>query len=198
MAMVQALCSRCFLISQGRLVHQGSPVEVVQGYLQAQVKRQEVVFGSNTIRQGTGRARYVQASVLDSKGNLSGAIGIGEGFTVELNFETDDLLVNPGFGVVIRNVLGQRIAQLITRVTQGIMPQTRKGGKVRLHVDRFDVLPGPYYLTLGLSLPDEQLDYIENALELEVLPKDVYPSGKLPPPGSAIMYVPCSWSQDYE
>lgn len=198
MAAVQSLCTRCLLINQGQLVYQGSAAEVVQHYLQAQVQRQQAVFGPNTIRQGTGRAQYVQASILNDEGNLSSAIGIGEGFSVELRFETNDHLVNPRFGVVIRNILGQRLAYLVTHVTHGAMPEANQGGVVRLHIDRFDVLPGLYYLTLGLSLRGEKLDFIESALELKVLPKDVYPGGKLPPPGTAIMYIPCHWSQDYQ
>ena len=198
MAAVQSLCSRCLLINQGQLTFEGATTEVVQRYLQAHVKRQSVLFDSDTVRQGTGRARYVEASTLDSNGNLSSAIGIGEGFTVELEFKTQDLLVSPRFGVIVRDALGQRIAYLITRVTHGEMPKAQFGGIVRLHVERFDALPGLYYLTLGMSLRGERLDHIENALELEVLPKDVYPAGKLPPPGSAIMYVPCNWSYDYQ
>jgi hypothetical protein len=77
------------------------------------------------------------------------------------------------------------------------MPEAKTGGTVRLHIDRFDALPGIYYLTLGISLSGEQIDYIENALELEVISKNVYSTGKLPPTGSAIMYVPCHWSYDY-
>jgi hypothetical protein len=180
------------------LASDGVPVEVVQRYLKAEAGRQEVVIDSNASRAGTGRARYVKAVVKDRTGKPGSTIGIGEGFVVELMFETQERLSNPSFGVVIRDARGQRIAQLITRITHGEMPAARTGGLVRLHVDRFDVLPGLYYLTLGLSIYGEQLDYVENALELEVLPREVYPNGKLPPPGSAIMYVPCRWSHEYD
>jgi hypothetical protein len=78
------------------------------------------------------------------------------------------------------------------------MPDAKKGGTVRLQVDRLEVVPGRYYLSLGLSMKKEQLDFIENALELEVTPRDVYQTGKLPPVGSSIMCIPCRWSHKYE
>jgi lipopolysaccharide transport system ATP-binding protein len=197
MAAIQSLCSHAYLIDHGNVVYDGSPESAVLRYLTMNVGRQKVEFGPDTSRRGTGRARYISATVLDSKGRPTSSIGIGEGFTVELKFVTDAVLSNPGFGVVIRNQLGNRIAQLITRITHGSMPRTEKGGIVRLHVERFDVLPGLYYLTLGMSLKGENLDFIENAMELEVISRDVYPGGKLPRPGSAIMFVPCHWSHDY-
>jgi lipopolysaccharide transport system ATP-binding protein len=198
MTAIQSLCHHSLLIDQGRLALAGSPTETVQQYLRAQATSQSARFGSHTARRGTGRAFYQRAALLDSGGRAASAIGVGEGFVVELEFESEGIIVDPSFGVVIRSELGQRVAQLITRITHGAMPDAIKGGLVRLQVDRLEVVPGRYYLSLGLSMKKEQLDYIENALELEVTPRDVYQTGKLPSLGSSIMCIPCRWSHEYE
>ena len=197
MSAIQSLCPRTLLIDQGRLSFIGDTEEAVRRYLQAQVERQTVSFNQDTRRSGTGRARYLKASVLNDEGHPTGIIRMGEGFEVELHFEADRPMVNPSFGVVVRNTWGQSVAYLITRVTHGELPDVHQGGVIRLHVQRFDVMPGVYYLSLGISVPGEQIELIESALELEVAPAEVYPGGKLPPSGMAMLYVPCHWTHDY-
>ena len=197
MIAIQSLCKRGLLVDRGVIRFDGASTEVIQQYLQVEVQRGKAVFGPDTMRKGDGRARYTDATVLDKMGHTVDSIGVGDSCAIELRFQANELIQNPSFGIVIRNSHGQLLAKLTTRITHGVMPDVTRDGSVLIHVKRFDVLPGLYYLTFGISTFREQIDLIENALVVEVTPKDVYQTGKLPLPGTAMIYVPCHWEHNY-
>ena len=122
---------------------------------------------------------------------------MGCGLTIELKFKCERILFQPSFGVTFRNPLGEYLLRLTTRETYGEMPSVTSGGIVRLHVDHLDFLPGTYFLNIGLSNGNEQVDFIENALKLDITPRPIYPTGKLPPRNRGIIFARCSWNYDY-
>jgi hypothetical protein len=117
---------------------------------------------------------------------------------VELEFETNCFLDDPSFGVIFVSSSGQRILRLITKETYGPMPSVSRGGVVRLKVERLDLVPGTYSLTIGLSNRKEQLALIEDAVQFDIIPWKVYPTGRIPPAGTSIVVSPCSWMWNYE
>ena len=197
MSSIQSICRRCLLLRCGNLVFDGSAPQTIRRYLRTQAAKGNTVLGADTTRSGNGRARFLRASVLDTDGLPCSTVGVGEGFAVELEFQVHERLLNPGFGIIIRDAMGLKIAQMITRTTHGVMPAVHQGGTVRVTVERFDALPGSYYVSLGLSRPGEQIDFVENALEIEVVPREVYPTGKLPRAGEGVVCVPCQWTHRY-
>jgi hypothetical protein len=85
-----------------------------------------------------------------------------------------------------------------TAETYGVVPEVRSGGTVRLRVDRLDLLPGTYYLNFGLTDGGLQVDLVEEAMQLEVTARAVYPTGRLPPASTGyVMFAPCSWTFSY-
>jgi len=198
MTAVQALCPQCVLLDSGRLAHQGETIKVVRHYLGSQRQTKQVFLGPMTRRTGSGGARYTAVRILDSEGQVTSSVSIGGKVTIELEFESERVLSSPSFGVLFRNSMLEPVVLLTTRITHGEMPPVTRGGTVRLHIERLDLLPGSYYLTLGLSIYEEQIDWVEDVLELEIVPTPVYPTGKLPPPGWAVVFVPCKWTSDYE
>jgi lipopolysaccharide transport system ATP-binding protein len=197
MATIQALCDRSILLASGELDEDGLSVEVVKKYLVSSTQRTEAYFDENTIRSGNGSARFVRCRLIDQNGQLTGTVPMGHGVTIELEFECDGRLIKPIFGISLRTSLNQQFVKWKTQETYGDMPSASRGGIVRLHIERLDLLPGLYYLVLGLSDGNEQFDLIENALELEITPWPVYPTGRIPSPRRGIIFTPCSWSYEY-
>jgi lipopolysaccharide transport system ATP-binding protein len=199
MTTIQTLCGRCLLLRGGRIASDGISSQVVAEYLHTGAGSGEVIFGAETERSGTGKAQYKVARLLDGQNQVISSIPMGQDLKVELHFEIhQDKLTSPSFGVVMRNALRQPIMRFITRECHGKMPQALKGGTVLLHIDRLDLLPSVYYLSLGLSNKGEQLDLIEDAIQLEVTPFPIYPTGKLPPTQRGyFMFAPCSWRYEY-
>ena len=197
LAIVQALCNRALYLDSGRVRIDEAPEVSIQKYLQSNAKKGRVVFDSSTARKSTGKAYFKSTALYNLEGELTDNIKLGDGLIVELEFVTNVPLLNPGFGIFFRNSLGIQVVSLTTRITHGDMPEANHGGYVRLRIDDINLLPGRYYISIGMALFGEPLEHIENALEFDVTPHGFYPTGKLPRPGSAMIYLPCSWSHEY-
>jgi lipopolysaccharide transport system ATP-binding protein len=198
MAAINTLCDRAVLLESGQVAIEGVSDEVVHRYLQTGAQRGEAVFGPETVRSGSGRARYIRSRLLDSKGRVAAAVPMGDSVTVELEFQCFETIGRPVFAVRLLTPMSLGLAGWGTNVTYGEMPAASRGGVIRLHIERLDLLPGVYNLALGLFNGHEQLDHIDNAIELEMTSYPVYPTGKIPSSKLALIFAPCSWTYDYD
>ena len=199
MAAVQTLCERSMLLASGRTVFSGPTPEVIGVYLESATNnRSNVVFGEETVRKGSGGARFTYARWVDADLQPINSLPMGGSATLEFGFEAYRRIKSPAFAVRLRTVFGEELVGWRSAVTHGEMPTTTRGGVVRLTIENLNLLPGIYGVKMGLSDGREMLDLIEEALELEITPYPVYPTGKLPDTKSARIYTPCSWQHDYE
>lgn len=196
MPSIQTLCSRAVLLSSGRLVYDGTPQDTIDHYLKTVTQSGEAVFGPDTPRKGSGGARITKARLLNERNEITNAIPMGEGFTVEMEFEADTQIMSPGFSVLLSSVMKGNIAHWVTDVTEGELPPYSQGGTIRLFVKNLNLLPGTYYLALSIDEHRQERDMIENALELEIAPRAVYATGKIPSNRWAMIFTPCSWEFD--
>lgn len=201
MAAVQTLCQRCLLLDHGQLVCDGAPAEVVAEYARANLSSTggggHWKLDTKVRRSGDGRARYTAIRLLDGAGNPVEEIAMGEAFGFDLEFELHQASLSaPSFGVGIRKLNGLLMLRCTTRETHGDAPPVTGSGCVRLWIDRPQLMPDRYVVTLGLSSAGASVDLVDDAMEFEVVPKPVYPTGKLPSNG-ALMFAPCCWNFDY-
>lgn len=197
MAAVQTLCEKTLLLDQGRLRNIGVSSEIVREYIKNKIP-QSAHFSPNHPRRGTGLARYTQARILDESGQNRNSLPMGGKLIVELEFKAQNPIQTPNFGVRIYNMLKQDVVAWRTEETIGEIPKLTMGGTVRLQVDELNLMPGIYYMALGLSDGFETHDLIEEALELEIVPHSIYPTGRIPSRSPSIFFTPCSWDLQYE
>jgi lipopolysaccharide transport system ATP-binding protein len=196
MSTVQVLCTRAVLLEEGRIAAKGQTFDVVEKYQKSDAQKGEATFGRTEEEHKI--ASYSSARLLDDQGQVMDSFQMGDDIVVELVFEATTTLQNPGFGIVVTSAIGQPLLRLISRETYGQMPPTRRGGIVRLRVEKLNLLPGTYFMTLGLSDGGCQIDLIKDAIQFEIKPHAVYPTGKLPSRASGIIYTLCDWSHNYE
>ena len=194
MASVQALCNRVILLADGQIVDDGETDHVIQRYYDTLATTEDDALAPD---HDDWKARYTHLTLFDHEQKPAQQFTMGAGFTVELQFETRVPLINPSFGVIITDRLGQNLLRLITYETHGNMPEARQGGTVRLSIEHLNLLPGTYYLRVGLSDSREQYVLIDQAAQIQIIPRQIYPTGKLPPSARSIIYAPCSWEHDY-
>jgi len=197
MTVVQVLCDRSILLDSGQITEDGSTPLVIQKYLVVGTKQGEVCFGPGTIRSGNGSARYTRVRLLDEDGKIISSVPMGHRMTIEIEFACYEKINNPSFAVRVVSSLQEGLVGWGTNVTYGEMPPASVGGVVRLRIERIALLPGLYYLILGMSDGHQQVDRIENALQLEIVPWPVYSTGKIPSPGLVKFFTPCSWTHEY-
>ncbi len=137
--------------------------------------------------------------ILDEAGEQSTSIGMGEDFAVEAEFVVAGQPVrNPVFGVEVRGDMGQPIVRLTTAETHGGMPAAVAGGRIRVEITGLNLLPGSYFVTLGLNDGPHDADIIEDAVRFDVHATRVYSTGKVPSRRSGcVLFTPCRWSHEY-
>jgi lipopolysaccharide transport system ATP-binding protein len=89
MSAVRRLCDRAYLLDGGRIAASGRPSDVIARHLR---EGGGTLDGVATVpddapRFGSGRARLRSATLLDSGGAATGQLGLGEPFTVRLEYD---------------------------------------------------------------------------------------------------------------
>ena len=128
-----------------------------------------------------------------------GSTPMGGSLVLELRFTSKQPVAHPAFSVRLHTPLGQDIAAWRTQETYGQMAPTTIGGSVRLHMRDLNLMPGVYYLAIGLTDGYQTLDFIEDALSVEVTPEALYSADSASTfRRGELIYTPCEWILDYE
>ena len=196
MAAVQSLCNRCILLHGGRVECQGPTDDVIARY-QAMLPKQKADHVD--LREHTGRRRnssplMQRVTLTDGKGQPISVLPMGEGLNVEVSFIAKDRPLRPFLGVVIKNFIGASVFGIDNRMVPGFVLDAVTRGTVTCHFERLPLMPGSY--TMDLYLGDEHIsmDAIYDAVSFDVIPADVFGSGKLPHAGVGSVFWPATWS----
>jgi lipopolysaccharide transport system ATP-binding protein len=160
---ILALCDRCLLLEQGRLVKDGPTTEVAIGY------ETQLTEGASTVYQevgrlGSGKARMSDVRIYskDDAGERAGAVVCGRDLWIEVTVaataEVQECLVS-------MNMYASTNEQVIDAGTYLSVPA---GGRARVTLHLRDVLlkPDVYRVSLWLGKPladDEPFDWIKLA-----------------------------------
>jgi len=196
MAAMEALCTRCFLLVDGRLTVSGDSRQVAARDL------------TTSCRQETGRCnldpatrkrqRYSAAAMTEvavSSGDAIPASGIpmGSDLAVHVTFRAEEP-IHPVLGVVVKTPLGFSLFGINNRIAYAKpLPKIQGEAVITCQFDRPALMPGKYYLDLYLGDPAQELDVVKDAISFEVFPKDVFGTGKLPNPLAGPMIVQARW-----
>src|SRR6266498_2716034 len=75
MAAIQGLCSKCYLLSSGQLIAEGSPRNVVERYLADASVATPAQLRQRKDRQGSGEIQFLEVAILDAKSRrIEGAL----------------------------------------------------------------------------------------------------------------------------
>ena len=198
MGSIETLCSTCLMLYRGQNTFLGDTKETVAKYLSTIPER----YGTNDfhteIRKSDNKlGQFHSVSIIDENNQIINAVRLGEELRIRLDFKVFQELRTPGFSVRISNQLGQNLIYWHSGDTYGVLPTTKYGGSIILHVETLNLLPGLYNISIGLSDGFQTLDLIENAVTFEITAKAIYPTGKIPDPKRGIIYTLCDWEVNY-
>jgi ABC-type sugar transport system ATPase subunit len=138
-------------------------------------------------------------TVLFVSHNMAAIQPMGEGFTVRMRVTARETVESFMAALAIADAMGTRLCGINSRDTNGAVFSLRAGEQVEVvcRVPRLNLLPGVYALNLGLqrTVSREALDYFAGALSFEVLPRDVFGTGKIPH-GPGHMYLSSEWTAE--
>ena len=202
LAAVQALCTRAVLLKRGKLVEDGHPDAIVAAYL-AGLQSSGTLESPGTVdlaaRPGEAPRPHLRRMVLrrEDSGQPTDVVHTGGRLVVDIQLTGADALALPHVGLSLWTDTGTVVAtthtQMAPAVAGGLVGNDRT---YRLVVDPLPVLPGQYWLDVGVRNggDPEYLDMASRAVELTVLPGDVYGSGVLPASWEGLIYLQGGWS----
>lgn len=120
---------------------------------------------------------------------------MGAPINVRVAFRSESEAFHPYLGVVVKSAQGQTILT----VNNDFLPSFElarpvESGAVVCDFDWLPLMPGTYSLDLYLGTnPYADIDVIHDAISFEVLPADVFGTGKLPEAAWGMIFWPARW-----
>lgn len=174
MAAVQNLCSRCLLLHQGRLVHDGAPEECVARYFslhqsarsehhvagshkpvraeaREQVLRADVVPAART-RHGDRRFEVLAAAVFDGHGTPATEFELGQAARIQLLLRAHEDVHRPSVGLQVHDRMNNLIFAAGTPQLRFDLPALAAGEEIQLEFRlTWAVQPGAYTLAFDAA-----------------------------------------------
>jgi lipopolysaccharide transport system ATP-binding protein len=192
MAAITSLCSKVYLLNEGRLAAEGDCHIVIGEYMKRIEQALNKPLTQRTDRVGNRLARITSVQLQDQKGDVKKVILAGGGCHIVMGCEVLQPIVNARFLVGIYDYFDRQIALLDTYVT---------GQSFTLHSGYFNVVcslpvlplfPGQYALNLAIMTGDDIIDHLIHGGEFFIEASDFFGTGKLPEYGPLL--IQHAWS----
>jgi lipopolysaccharide transport system ATP-binding protein len=192
MAAVQNLCPRGILLEQGRMVVYDSVGKVVAEYIRSLGESS----GNPTEAIATDKTTGVvlrSYRVLNDGGETVAAMQCGSPGEIVLELETPAPLKHLMAVVAIDDFETGRICVLHSKISGHALSIEAPGGSLVCRIDRCQLAPGNYGLTVKITEGSDVLFWLPSVLELTVEGGDFYGSGQLPAEWGGKILVEHSW-----
>ena len=175
LGLVKTLCHRAILMSNGRIVEQGTPNHVVNRYVamvhERQTEAEAKIESLTPSRHGDGASRINSVTVLNSAGEATRAVQTGERITIRVDAVFHRNVAHPIIGILIKNRLGIDVFGTNTKI-EGVDLGAVHAGE-ELHVG-FSLDCGltrqEYTLTAATQYADgASQDWLDDVVSFEVI-----------------------------
>lgn len=195
MASVQALCTRGIVLCKGRIDFDGPSDKSISHYCrnsQIDSSLHETDLKYRKDRKGNAKACAVGIEILNKMGDKTNTINMGDSFSVQLNVEGK--LKNAVIGILIGN-------NLIRQLCRGFTYESYSGN---INIDgnltilcKFDAIPlihGTYSIHVWIGgVAGECADEIDNSIELNIVERDIFNTGKTLDAHGNVFFVKHQW-----
>jgi len=186
MGVISQLCTRCIVLSKGKIIFDGKTNEAIANYLSKEYE----YFGSRIVKKDNKKIMQIRkVTISNSNKTPSGVLNISEPIKINIVFDVNKVVSGSVIYANINSVEGV----LILKSTDSLnIPKTRYKGKYRsvLELPPYLINSGKYFLSLGCEVPQknnikvEEFDHLD-AFQFECVDKskaiDEYGSGIIAP-----------------
>jgi lipopolysaccharide transport system ATP-binding protein len=195
-AALQHLCPRTILLEEGRLVMSGETRDVIEHYMTAVSHKEK--SANVDLRAHPNRLRTAIPFFTDMAVTVNGVASVtprmGEGLQIKLSYESPRELSGLGIGIAINDKYNQRLVVFSpAQQAPDALANAPDRGVVVCDIPRLNFLPDIYHVTVISADSHGELDRIEEATTIEVLPEDVFGTGKVPGPQHGVVFQPATW-----
>lgn len=189
MEAVKRMCTRAILLEHGKLVHDATPAETIDRYLQISKDRADSPLATRTDRTGDGRVRITGIECFDKKGRQVEEPVSGEYLRMEISYELTGQ-VDPDVlyvGVYFKDMRGNPVTGLCSDEMGAKFSEINPHGRLVATVPRLMLRAGKWMITVCIAEYGSRIkggrkpvfvDSIDGAMVLSVQPGDFWKTGK--------------------
>jgi lipopolysaccharide transport system ATP-binding protein len=200
MAAIESLCTMGMMLEAGRVTMLDTVGKVLSEYSHSAV---ETVRGSIDLTNHPGRRAgskpAMRAITMVGADGAPSSVRMGDSAFFRVLFESPSP-IRPCLGLTIKTERGLRLFHVSDRnCNQLANGEPVFSGVVVCEISDLLLMPGTYVVDLWLEDFSimANFDMIADAASFEVIPSDIFGTGRLPPPSEGAMLVRASWRFDY-
>ena len=198
MAAIEALCTRCVMLSGGGLAASGDPMTVMSRYVAegAAPDTGAADLAAHPGRRPGDTPTMKRVELRSGDGEPSGAIRLGDPMEIRVSYRSSRPL-QPVLGSVIKTSYGAPVFCVSDRFCSQLAECAPLAeATIVCQIQRLMLIPGTYSIDLWLGDAGGDFDVIYDAISFEVLSADLTGTGRLPPPNYGTVFCEASWSID--
>jgi lipopolysaccharide transport system ATP-binding protein len=178
LAAVSSLCSRAYLLDQGRLVFDGAAGATVSTFLSSLRETERIPLNDRHDRGGDSSVRITSISIADAQGG--GVVSCQSSLRITLEYESPEPLRNAQFSVTIYDTDYTGMLLFDSDAEPGLPDVLPARGTITCTTDPIDLTPGPCFVNVAATRGGILADHVEYAGRFDIEADDVLPSGRVP------------------
>lgn len=109
MQLIPQFCQRAMVLQRGEIIQSGMAGDVTRYYMDRLLADTRAGDLSDKTHTGCGRARFVQASVVDNEGRVQSQFVSGDDFIVRMEMDVKKPVDDVSLAVVVQSIFGTRV-----------------------------------------------------------------------------------------
>lgn len=169
---IKRICNELVLLDEGQLVMKGKPDDAIDFYhelMQRRTAQRASILAAKGIesslenhegnRIGTQEASISSVRLFDTNGTITNTLQSGDSLTVQLEYSITDSVSDMAFTLGIYNDVDMKCFEThIPSIISAFGP-LRKRRSFKCRLDRIPLLPGKYFINIGLYPTDRNYIY---------------------------------------
>jgi lipopolysaccharide transport system ATP-binding protein len=193
MAVIENLCDRVILMESGKVILDSDSQSAISRYIQNSTSTSKTIDIGRVPRISGYLPIIQRLEFINEQGQSVSAVQSGKPLKIRIHYNHSEILKDPYFGLNFETLLGIKVIQVQTRLQKGHLPDLNTYGIIECTIPRLPLLPGSYFVSPGCGTKSKQLDFVERACQLQVTEFDVFGTGRLPQPRTALVFVDAQW-----
>lgn len=186
MVAMETLCSRSILLENGCVKMIGPTKDVIDFYLHRQGELSKLSVDERKDRKGSGNVRFTKCELAKHSIN-DRSLNFNLAYLNKTGNTYNDVKISMG----IRGSAGEPLANITNNVLDQVIDIKSGVGEISLEIQDFNLETGEYTFDLFMATDrtnSEILDYVTEAVVLNIDNNDFYSTKKLPPVPSKLLF----------
>lgn len=196
MPAVTTLCTRAILLFNGTILSSGTTENIISQYFQLNRDAGIQSHGIDTKnRRGSGKMRITDWTLVDKVLGEGKQVGCNHHCEIRLTYNSKEAtrLQNVSIAIVIKDSFDRPILTGATHFLNQDFQELPPQGTIACNFPSLPLLPDQYKLYVWCSVNGEEADVIEHAGDIDILPDDVYGTGRIPRKKHGYIAISHSW-----